>query len=224
MESSHVNSNGDQRELELVAKLSRPSSTASAQVAHRLVEIGCVVNSKRSGAVHFRAPTPSSVQGALHCQDVETISCVVLLRRKHVERYFAFEGATRELALARITNDILFECDWKASIAAWRSLVGVSKKYTGSFRVDARRTTKAGKNLVPSDVLTRSLGAALAEHVEFQNWRAEPRNKRGCDLVVRVRLTAHSFLVSLPAFIRIMGDRSNVAYPGCVNDNLLFDR
>jgi 23S rRNA G2445 N2-methylase RlmL len=189
----------------LVATLSRPSAQASVDVAAELAADGCEIVDTIPGRVYFRSRSATFPS----CKDIEMISLVVLREPSAAQKFLAFPAATRAVALDRIARAVV-ACDWPSHLHCWRALnpKRVSDAPISTFKVDARRTTKIGRSLVPSDVLARALGGALIERFESDAlpWEADVRSPH-TDLIVRARLSQNELLVSLPALVQRLGTR-----------------
>ena len=85
------------------------------------------------------------------------MSAVVVRHRGDAAGAFlTFEGATTERCLERIVGAAL-GADWRRPLAVWSWLTGRRGAAPASFRVRAKRATKAGKNLVTSDAIAEEV-------------------------------------------------------------------
>ncbi|CAE8618686.1 unnamed protein product, partial [Polarella glacialis] len=140
------------------------------------------------------------------CRSVELVGVVVLRHRDGpVGTFLSFEGATTETCLDRIVKAVAAP-DWQLPLAVWSAMVG---RVPRSFRVRAKRQTKAGKALVSSDAIAEEVAGML---IDRYGWSVDLTSP---DLEVRVQLNADELLVSLTALVQPLGGRGcYLAHPG----------
>lgn len=193
----------------LVASLDRPGASAGRKAEQELALLGCIAKEVVPGRIYFRAcGRPELLQGATMLENVG----VVVLRHQDdpIGSFLDFNGATQETCLQRIVAAVL-SADWHLPLAIWSALTGrpPGPGFVPCFRARAKRSTKAGKQLVSSDAIAAAVGQALAERF---GWDAELDMP---ELEVRVQLNQEELLVSLPALVQPLGGRGcYVAHAG----------
>ncbi|CAJ1414858.1 unnamed protein product [Effrenium voratum] len=187
----------------LVATIERPGEAAGRKVSEELTSLQCAVQEQMPGRVYFQA----SERELLRAAHVEQVAVVVLRHRADpVGTFLSFPGASAELCLQRIVSAVMGG-RWPKALLFWCSLLGRPPPH--SFRVKAKRSTKAGKALVSSDAIAEEVGGALMERF---GWRVDLTSP---DLEVRVQLNQEELLISLTALVQPLGARGcYLSHPG----------